>query len=133
MISTHRLLQLNGLLDTLDSRARVAMAAGVSSLKIGNLKAADFFFKKSIRINHARLACRSRIEEIRPSRVCEDNKTTRPVCQATCKWRIKANFNLQRNALRIETMVESNRCGWNIKPGVMGGHPLDYEPCFFAN
>ncbi|WWT36912.1 hypothetical protein [Escherichia phage UPWr_E1] len=41
---------------------------------------------------------------------------------------------MQRNALRTETvsMVSKYRCGWNIKPGRIGGHPLDYEACIYS-
>ena len=30
-------------------------------------------------------------------------------------------------------MIEPIRCGWNIKPGAIGGRPLDYEPCIFVD
>lgn len=56
----------------------------------------------------------------------------RPTCCPECVWRQRyTGFARQRNALRIElaSMVEPWRCGWDIKPGCIGGHPLDYEPC----
>lgn len=55
-----------------------------------------------------------------------------PLCADDCTWRQKyTGFALQRNALRSElaSMIEPFRCGWNLKPGLIGGQPLDYAPC----
>lgn len=55
-----------------------------------------------------------------------------PLCVDDCIWRQKyTGFALQRNALRSElaSMIEHFRCGWNLKPGLIGGQPLDYAPC----
>jgi len=71
---------------------------------------------------------------MRPTPLCQDDPTTPPECEAECRYRQKFNgFTLQRNALRSElaTMVDPYRCGWNLKPGKMGGHPLDYAPCIW--
>lgn len=57
-----------------------------------------------------------------------------PVCVTNCEYRITFDgYDLQRNALRTETahMVQRERCGWNLKQGTIGGHPLDYAPCTF--
>lgn len=61
--------------------------------------------------------------------------TDPPTCVADCKWRQRFDdYALQKNALRIETasLVQPERCGWNIKPGCIGGHPLDYAPCSYT-
>jgi len=58
----------------------------------------------------------------------------RPYCSEKCKWRQSYNdCHLQKNALRVELgwIIEKDRCGWNLKPGHPGGHPLDYMPCTF--
>jgi len=71
---------------------------------------------------------------MRPTPADPTNPGTPPECAADCQWRQKfEGFDLQRNALRTETahLVEPYRCGWNIKPDSMGGHPLDYEPCTY--
>ena len=55
-----------------------------------------------------------------------------PLCSDDCRWRQKyTEFALQKNALRCElaSMVVPYRCGWNLKLGRIGGHPLDYEMC----
>lgn len=64
----------------------------------------------------------------------DPTNTDPPECAKDCPWRHRfSGFDLQRNALRMETasMIHEDRCGWNIKPGHIGGHPLDYEPCIF--
>lgn len=71
---------------------------------------------------------------MQPRPVDPINTDTPPVCASECPYRQKfTGYDLQRNALRIETasMVQVDRCGWNIKQGRIGGHPLDYEPCIF--
>lgn len=55
-----------------------------------------------------------------------------PVCASGCRYKQAfGGFDSQRNALRIElaSMVQRERCGWNLLPGRIGGHPLDYAPC----
>ena len=62
----------------------------------------------------------------------DPTNTDPPLCAVDCTWRQKyTGFALQRNALRSElaSMIEPFRCGWNLKPGRIGGDPLDYEPC----
>lgn len=65
--------------------------------------------------------------------VASDPKNTDPpVCAPGCKYiRLFQDFSQQRNALRLETasLVQEERCGWNLLPGRYGGHPLDYAPC----
>jgi hypothetical protein len=39
---------------------------------------------------------------------------------------------LQKNTLRVEIMPPSDRCGWALKPGRIGGRPDDYHPCVNA-
>lgn len=71
---------------------------------------------------------------MRPIAVDPTNTDTPPVCSVGCPYRQKFNdFDLQRNALRIETahMIDQYRCCWNIKEGAIGGRPLDYAPCIF--
>jgi hypothetical protein len=55
----------------------------------------------------------------------------KPVCEKDCKWRMPytSNLDLQRNALRVEIFSPSDRCGWRLKSGRMGGRPDDYHPC----
>lgn len=128
-MSTHRHIQLYRLIDNLESMARVKMRAGVNALRIGNIKAADCFFSQSSRAAKVCERARRLAEGIRPTPVDPGNTRARPVCSRDCKWRINACMNKQQNALRVETMVERHRCGWNIKPGVIGGNSLDYAPC----
>jgi len=53
-----------------------------------------------------------------------------PTCKTVCKYRMPYETpGLQRNALRIEIFSPTDRCGWNIKPGRIGGNPDDYYPC----
>ncbi|MCD6186235.1 MAG: hypothetical protein J7K84_10725 [Deltaproteobacteria bacterium] len=64
-----------------------------------------------------------------------DNPGPIPECSVDCQWRKPFNdFALQKNAIRSElaSMIASIRCGWNLKKGALGGHPLDYEPCTFT-
>jgi len=59
----------------------------------------------------------------------------RPYCSKECTWRQAYNgSSLQKNALRLESgwNIEKQRCGWNLKPGFVGGHPLDYAPCTYT-
>ena len=68
----------------------------------------------------------------RPQATDPQNDGPAPICAEECRYRQKfTGFALQRNALRSElaSMIEPYRCGWNIKPGALGGRPLDYEPC----
>lgn len=70
----------------------------------------------------------------RPTPVDPSNTDEPPICVKDCRFRQKfTGFTLQRNALRSElaSMVAADRCGWNLKPGHIGGHPLDYAPCDF--
>lgn len=56
-----------------------------------------------------------------------------PKCSAGCKYRMKyASDQRQVNALRVETIPFQDRCGWDIKPGRIGGRPDDYYPCSCA-
>lgn len=73
---------------------------------------------------------------MRPTAVDPENKDAPPTCKAGCAYKQKfSSFSLQRNAIRTETthMIAVNRCGWNLKPGVIGGSPLDYAPCVFPD
>lgn len=76
--------------------------------------------------------CKERIDAAAPADPSDHDP---PTCSADCKWRQRfSGYDLQRNALRVETasMVQPERCGWNLKPGRIGGHPLDYAPCTFT-
>lgn len=94
-------------------------------------------FCENIRVGSYKEAvdyCRSRIHGLtkRPTPIHPENKEEPPFCSADCTYRQKfTGFDLQRNALRSElaTMVDPWRCGWNLKPGCIGGRPLDYAPC----
>lgn len=71
------------------------------------------------------------MEPLRPVPADPEN-TNPPVCKRGCKWlQVFSGYDRQRNALRIETasLVQEDRCGWNLLPGRIGGHPLDYAPC----
>lgn len=62
----------------------------------------------------------------------DPENTGAPVCEPECHWmQVFSGYDRQRNALRIEatTLVQPERCGWNLLPGRIGGHPLDYAPC----
>lgn len=62
----------------------------------------------------------------------DPENTNPPTCEQGCRWMQRfTGYELQRNALRTETasMVQPERCGWNLLPGRLGGHPLDYAPC----
>jgi len=68
----------------------------------------------------------------RPVAADPSNTDQPPVCSTDCPYRHSWDGNkLQRNALRLESgwSIERHRCGWNIKPGRLGGDPLDYAPC----
>ena len=72
--------------------------------------------------------------EKRPAPVDKTNLEPPPVCVKGCKWLKEYNgLAVQCNALRSECghMVSRYRCGWNLKPRMTGGHPLDYAPCVF--
>lgn len=71
----------------------------------------------------------------RPIAADPENRDEPPVCSAQCRYRQSfGEFSLQRNALRSElaSMIATDRCGWNIKPGRIGGRPLDYDQCVFV-
>jgi len=55
-----------------------------------------------------------------------------PNCRKNCEYRQKYDSgSLQINALRVEIFSPSDRCGWNLKSGRIGGRPDDYFPCTF--
>jgi hypothetical protein len=59
---------------------------------------------------------------------------TPPECSYDCQWRQEfRDFDAQKNALRCETshLIAQYRCGWRLKKDMLGGRPLDYEPCTF--
>jgi len=57
-----------------------------------------------------------------------------PDCVSGCKYRMKyEQLGSQTNALRVEIIPPSDRCGWNLKDGRMGGRPDDYYPCTLSN
>lgn len=57
-----------------------------------------------------------------------------PKCSASCKYRMPyEQLKPQKNALRIEMFYPSDRCGYNLKPGRIGGRPDDYYPCSFRS
>jgi hypothetical protein len=71
-----------------------------------------------------------------PARPNPSDPTTEsvpPECAKNCKWRQTFSFDRQKNTLRCEVsnLIETNRCGWNLKPGAMGGHALDYAACTY--
>ena len=75
------------------------------------------------------------MNEQRPKAVDPTNTDGPPACSRDCRYRQRFDgHKLQANALRMETghLVETHRCGWNIKPGAMGGHPLNYAPCTYT-
>lgn len=62
----------------------------------------------------------------------DPKNTGAPVCERACRWMRRFDgYTRQRNALRTEvaSMVQPERCGWNLIRGRIGGHPLDYAPC----
>lgn len=55
-----------------------------------------------------------------------------PECMANCTYRMPYEPpGLQRNALRVEIFSPSDRCGFRLKDGCIGGMPNDYYPCTF--
>lgn len=70
---------------------------------------------------------------VRPKPVDPTNPEPAPFCKKECGWRQPFIDNhLQSNALRFEIISpDKNRCGWNLKPNFIGGHPLDYAPCIY--
>jgi len=53
-----------------------------------------------------------------------------PVCKKDCPYRMKfSTLPNQRNAPRVEIIAPSDRCGWKLKDGRIGGTPEDYHPC----
>lgn len=72
---------------------------------------------------------------MQPKPVDPANTDNPPSCKADCPYRQTfKGYDLQKNALRTETasLVQAERCGWNIKPGKLGGRPLDYEACIYT-
>lgn len=70
----------------------------------------------------------------RPIAVDPENNAEPPKCSPDCRYRQSfSQFRQQRNALRSElaSLIATDRCGWNIKEGHLGGDPLDYYPCTF--
>jgi ribosomal protein S14 len=70
----------------------------------------------------------------RPRPADPTNVEGTPECRRGCTYhQTFRDFALQRNALRMEIahMVNPHRCGWNLLPGRLGGHPLDYSACTF--
>lgn len=134
-MTTHRFLQLHRLIDNASSRARQLNKAAVSALKIGNFKAADCFFRKATRLSTIVAHAERLMSHKRPCVAGVQNKGPRPICSADCRYRQSfKEFGLQKNALRAEmaSLINSERCGWNILPGMVGGHPLDYAPCNYS-
>lgn len=69
---------------------------------------------------------------MKPTPADPTNTDTPPECREDCPYQQKFNgFDLQCNALRMETasIINPCRCGWNLKPGLIGGRPLDYAEC----
>lgn len=144
-ISTHRLIQIHNLEDTCTSRARVLRRGAENLARIGNHKGEKYQIDRAARFESLSAKCQSRIRigssvaienktAKRPRATDPENTESAPECSVDCRYRQKyTGFALQRNALRCElaSMVEPFRCGWNIKPGALGGRPLDYEPCIF--
>lgn len=53
-----------------------------------------------------------------------------PICSDNCDYRIyPEGTTLQKNALRIESLTSSQRCGKSLKSGAIGGHWCDYHEC----
>lgn len=68
----------------------------------------------------------------RPRPEDPEREAVPPACEPGCRWQMIISTERQQNALRMElvSLVEECRCGWNLKPGQMGGpHPLDFAPC----
>lgn len=63
-----------------------------------------------------------------------DNGLFVPQCTSgPCKYRMKFDVDKRQvNALRIETICFSDRCGWNLKDGRIGGRSDDYHACPYA-
>lgn len=135
-ISTHRAIQIHNLEDTCSSKARVLRRGAENLDRIGNKKGAGYQIRKALRFERVASKCRVRLgmEGMRPRPTDPENNGPRPECAADCNYRQEyTGFALQRNALRFElaSMIQPFRCGWNIKPGRIGGDPLDYEPCIY--
>jgi hypothetical protein len=69
----------------------------------------------------------------RPTPIDPARDSVPPECAMDCKWWKTFNFDIQQNALRLDaaSIIEIYRCGWNLKPGVIGGHALDYAACTY--
>lgn len=59
-MTTHRLIQVHGLEDTLSASARVSGRAAMNAARIGNFKAAAPFLRKAQRLNRIAERCRAR-------------------------------------------------------------------------
>lgn len=57
----------------------------------------------------------------------------RPPCSEPCPYKrnLGGGFNAapRPTAFRTEVMDPSDRCGWKLKPGHVGGHDYDYGFC----
>jgi hypothetical protein len=57
-----------------------------------------------------------------------------PACENGCPYRCDPpSLPLQQNALRVEIITPSPRCGARLRYGRSGGHYDDYLPCTFHN
>ncbi len=61
-MTTHRLIQIHSLEDTLSASASVSGRAAMNAARIGNLGAAAHFMRKAQRLNRIAAKCRSRLE-----------------------------------------------------------------------
>lgn len=129
-MKTSRFLQIAALLDRCESQDRVLELGAKNLLRIGNFKGAEHQQARAVRYRRVADICRHRLGPT--GNQLDENKP--PECALVCKWRQEyRSLTPQVNALRIElpSMVAAHRCGWRLKPNVIGGHPLDYEPCTF--
>jgi hypothetical protein len=136
-MTTHRAIQIHNLKGECSSRSRVLRRGAANLERIGNRKGAACQVAKAVKCDRIAAECRRRLAPPRRPRPTDpENNGPRPECADECNYRQKyTGYALQRNALRMElaSMVHPYRCGWNIKPGRIGGDPLDYEACYHNN
>jgi hypothetical protein len=60
-MTTHRLIQIHNLEDTLSSKARIASKAALNAGRICNMKAAAHFMRKAQRLNNIAAKCRAHL------------------------------------------------------------------------
>lgn len=61
-MTTHRLIQIHNLEDSMSSKFRIARKAADNLARIGNDKGAGYFLRRAVRFERIAISCRARLE-----------------------------------------------------------------------